>query len=326
MSEQFFKLEQVYPWQMTVWKNLTTRFPNIAHGLLFFGKKGCGKQDFTHHLVAWILCHEPSAFRACGSCNSCLWLKSGTHPNYMHITLDDDKKSNKQIKIEKIRDLQPFVQQTVDGWRVIVIDPAHALNTASANALLKTLEEPGERVVIILLTEHFLKLPATIRSRLQRYPLDRLTDEQAQSFLVEHQITPDKIPLSLNLANGMPLEAIALQAQTWIDQRQEFLNDWISLVKYKEAPLKFSTKWNKAVSFVDFQILLEYLLTDLICIKLNQAIKNIDLDFSDLCAQYTLEQLFEIHQQLQQFKRYAKQNVQTNLMIDQIFTLIMNVT
>ncbi len=84
------------------------------------------------------------------------------------------KKQNAKIKIEKIRDLLPFVQQTVDGWRVIVIEPAEALNIASSNALLKTLEEPGDRIVIILLADHYLKLPATIRSRLQHFALDRI--------------------------------------------------------------------------------------------------------------------------------------------------------
>lgn len=75
------------------------------------------------------------------------------------------------------------MQQTVDGWRVIVIEPAEALNIASANALLKTLEEPGERVLIILLADHYLKLPATIRSRLQHFAMDRITPIQTEQYL-----------------------------------------------------------------------------------------------------------------------------------------------
>jgi DNA polymerase-3 subunit delta' len=71
------------------------------------------------------LCSNKQAQAACGECVSCQWLKSDTHPNYVHITTDEDnKKQNAKIKIEKIRDLLPFVQQTVDGWRVIVIEPA----------------------------------------------------------------------------------------------------------------------------------------------------------------------------------------------------------
>lgn len=159
-----------------IWELLTAGFPSIGHGLLFYGKEGCGKNDFVHHFVAWVLCLDKQKNAPCGKCSSCQWLKSDTHPNYVYISNDEEsKKTNNPIKIEKIRDLLPFVQQTVDGWRVVVIQPADALNTASANALLKTLEEPGERVLIILITQHFLKLPATIRSRVQRYALDRIT-------------------------------------------------------------------------------------------------------------------------------------------------------
>ena len=142
---------QVYPWQQQVWENLTGRFPKMGHGLLFYGKQGCGKDAFAQQFVAWILCHQRDVqSQPCGECSSCQWLKSDTHPNYVYISTDEEnKKQNAKIKIEKIRDLLPFVQQTVDGWRVVVIEPAEALNIASSNALLKTLEEPGDRIVII---------------------------------------------------------------------------------------------------------------------------------------------------------------------------------
>lgn len=64
-----------------------------------------------------------------------------------------------------------------------MIEPAEALNIASSNALLKTLEEPGDRgIVIILLADHYLKLPATIRSRLQHFALDRIAAAQATAI------------------------------------------------------------------------------------------------------------------------------------------------
>ena len=133
-------------------------------------------------------------------------------------------KTECKIKIEKIRDLLPFVQQTGEGWRVIVIEPAEALNLASSNALLKTLEEPGERVVLILLADHYLKLPATIRSRLQHFALDRISYEQATSYLNEHlselaEVQPD---LLLGLSNDMPLQAIEIAQSDWFAKRQIF--------------------------------------------------------------------------------------------------------
>ena len=320
---------QVYPWQQTVWDTLTGRFPKLGHGLLFYGKKGCGKEAFAQYFLAWVLCANRHVNNApCGECGSCLWLKSDTHPNYVHISTDEEnKKQNAKIKIEKIRDLLPFVQQTVDGWRVIVIEPAEALNMSSANALLKTLEEPGDRVVIILLADHYLKLPATIRSRLQHFALDRFSEVQAGEYLSQQLPDLDQTQkqLLLNLSNQMPLQAMQLAQAEWLNKRQEFLNDWQKLVTQKNMPMAIATKWNKALSFSDFAQMFEYLLSDLICVKLNQQVKNPDLDLSVLSEQYTLEFLFTIYSDLQQSKQFIEQNVQSNLVLDQLCIKLMNI-
>lgn len=322
--------QQIFPWQQNVWDTLTGRFPQLGHGLLFYGKKGCGKEAFTQYFLAWILCQQRHLRNApCGECGSCQWLKSDTHPNYVYISTDEDnKKQNAKIKIEKIRDLLPFVQQTVDGWRVIVIEPAEALNTASANALLKTLEEPGDRVVIILLAEHYLKLPATIRSRLQHFALDRISAEQTQNYLSAHlaaELTPTQFQLLLNLSNDMPLQALELAQSDWLNLRQDFLNDWQKLVTDKNMPMAIATKWQKALAFDDFSRMYEYLLADLICVKLSQPIKNIDLQLVQLAEHYSLEKLFDLYSDLQQSKQFIEQNVQTNLVLDQLCIKLMNV-
>ncbi|WP_447511247.1 DNA polymerase III subunit delta' [Acinetobacter geminorum] len=319
---------KVYPWQQTTWETLTTRFPNIGHGILFYGKQGCGKHAFAKHFLAWVLCLNKQPQGPCGECSSCQWLKSDTHPNYVHITTDEEnKKQNAKIKIEKIRDLLPFVQQTGEGWRVILIEPAEALNLASSNALLKTLEEPGERVVLILLADHYLKLPATIRSRLQHFALDRISYEQATSYLNEHlsEIAEAQPDLLLGLSNDMPLQAIEIAKSDWFAKRQIFLNDWLKIVAQKNMPLFLSGKWQKELSFNDFIVLFEYLLGDLICIKLNQPQKNTDIDFEQLSPYYDLESLFNIYNELQQAKKLVEQNVQTQLIIDQLFVTLMNI-
>jgi DNA polymerase III subunit delta' len=320
---------EVYPWQTQVWENLTQRFPYIGHGLLFYGKQGCGKDAFAQAFLAWVLCHEREGrIRACGECTSCQWLSSDTHPNFVHISTDEEnKKANAKIKIEKIRDLQPFVQQTVEGWRVVLIEPAEALNIASANALLKTLEEPGEQIIIILLAEHYLKLPATIRSRLQHFALDRVSNEQAHEYLQQHLPEPakNKIDLLMHLSNQMPLQAIELAQKEWLALRQDFVLDWHKLVSQKNMPMYTATKWNKLLSFNDFGHMFEYLLSDLICVKLKQSIKNTDLDITALAEYYSLEALFQIYSDLQHAKQLIGQNVQSNLVLDELCIKLMNV-
>ncbi|WP_343619775.1 DNA polymerase III subunit delta' [Acinetobacter proteolyticus] len=318
----------IYPWHAQTWELLTTRFPELGHGLLFYGKKGCAKKEFAERFVAWVLCLNKQAQQACGECSSCQWLKSDTHPNYVHITTDEDnKKQNAKIKIEKIRDLLPFVQQTGEGWRVVVIEPAEALNTASANALLKTLEEPGEKVVLILLADHYLKLPATIRSRLQHFALDRLTIQDAQTFVQQQipEISNEQISLLLSLANDMPLTAIEIEKSEWLQKRALFLNDWFKLVAEKNMPLNYSNKWSKELNFSEFITMFEYLLGDLVSLKLHQSLKNNDLDFKILVEFYSLEALFTIYSDLQQKKLMIEQNVQTQLVLDELFIQLMNV-
>ncbi|WP_180014255.1 DNA polymerase III subunit delta' C-terminal domain-containing protein [Acinetobacter sp. YH16031] len=318
---------QIYPWQQQVWETLTGRFPKLGHGLLFYGKKGCGKEAFAQQFLAWVLCLNRQPDGPCGECGSCQWLKADTHPNYVYISTDEDnKKQNAKIKIEKIRDLLPFVQQTVDGWRVIVIEPAEALNIASSNALLKTLEEPGENIVIILLADHYLKLPATIRSRLQHFALDRISSAQFSEY-VEAQLPEagsSQQQLLMNLSNQMPLQAIEVAQSSWLPLRQEFMEDWKKLVIQKNMPMAIATKWNKSLSFGEFSQMFEYLLSDLICVKLNQAVKNIDLDFNVLAEQYSLEILFKIYEDFQRAKQYLEQNVQSNLVLDELCIKLMN--
>ena len=89
-------------------------------------------------------------------------------------------------------------------------------------------------------------------------------------------------------------------------------------------PLAIATKWNKSLSFGEFAQMFEYLLSDLICVKLNQTVKNIDLEFNVLAEQYSLEALFKIYEDFQQAKQYLEQNVQSNLVIDELFIKLMN--
>ena len=95
--ENVLEQSQIYPWQQPVWDTLTRRFPDIGHGLLFYGKSGCGKEAFSRHFLARILCQNKQAQGPCGECSSCQWLKSDTHPNYVHISTDEENK-NRMLK------------------------------------------------------------------------------------------------------------------------------------------------------------------------------------------------------------------------------------
>ena len=210
---------------------------------------------------------------------------------------------------------------------MVLIHPAEALNIASANALLKTLEEPGEQILIVLLAEHYLKLPATIRSRLQHYALDRILPIQAKAYLNDHasDLSDVQQNVLMNLANDMPLKAVELAQSAWLPLRSDFVQDWFKLVSQKNMPMAMASKWQKLLAFHEFLPLFEYLLSDLICVKLQQPIKNSDLDLEALAAQYQLAALFRIYDQVQSAKAMLQQNVQSNLILDELCIQLMNI-
>ncbi|MDP1776883.1 MAG: DNA polymerase III subunit delta', partial [Moraxellaceae bacterium] len=163
-------MARAYPWQTGLWSSLCrlAESGRLPHALLLAAPAGMGKQMFARALAQWQLCQQKTAEGACGVCRSCQLLQAGSHPDLMWVSPDNEgEKTSKVIKIEQARAVVEFANQTaqMEGYRVVVLSPADALNTASANALLKTLEEPPCHAKFVLCTTQAEKLPGTILSR-----------------------------------------------------------------------------------------------------------------------------------------------------------------
>ena len=156
----------------------------LPHALLLTGSAGIGKLAFAESLAASLLCDAPSAEGlACGICTACTWHASGNHPDFRRIrpeayeeavvsedesrsTAKAERKRSEQIRIDQIRGLEDFVQVgSHRGRRVILIEPAEAMNEPTANALLKSLEEPPAGVHFLLVSHAADRLLPTVRSR-----------------------------------------------------------------------------------------------------------------------------------------------------------------
>ena len=149
----------------------------LPHGLIFAGPEGVGKATTALALASLFLCEKPGEFDACGKCESCRAIAAGTHPDYHVITkelarLHDRSGTSKatRLSIEVIRHdvAEPAGRKTVMGrGKVFVVEQAELMTESAQNGLLKTLEEPAGRSLIILLTIHSGELLATVRSRCQ---------------------------------------------------------------------------------------------------------------------------------------------------------------
>lgn len=145
----------------------------LPHALLIHGPRGIGKSSLAEAFSAALLCERPSeAGNACGHCEACGWLAQGNHPDFRRLSPGEDdpetgEKASRDIRIAQVRALSGFLSVGAHrgGRKLVIVDPADALNTPAANALLKTLEEPPGDTVFLLVTGRADGLPATIRSR-----------------------------------------------------------------------------------------------------------------------------------------------------------------
>ena len=237
-------------WNRPLWNNVLERRRRGAmpHALLLAGPAGLGKRAFGAALAALLLCENPGD-AACGSCRSCLLVAAGSHPDRVELNLelrDDGKTLRTEIVVEQIRVLSQRLSMTAQfgGHQVALIDPADLMNTAAANALLKTLEEPGAGTVMILISDQFARLPATIRSRCQRLDFGLPNAAEAMAWLKRQGV--DGAAQALEAAAGNPGLALELARGGGLALRTEVASDLANLWARKAGPAEVANRWAKS--------------------------------------------------------------------------------
>ena len=177
------------------------RSGNIANSYILSGDTGSGKNTLACTFAAALEC-EAGGDEPCMSCDSCKKAIGNTHPDI--ITLQREKGS--VISVNEIREqivndaqIRPYCGKK----KIYIIPDAHLMNESAQNALLKTLEEPPEYVVIMLLTNNPDVLLPTIRSRCVELKLKMVSDELVKKYLMEHLHIPDyQAQIDASLAQG----------------------------------------------------------------------------------------------------------------------------
>lgn len=212
-----------YPWQQDQWQQLALQIEQqrLPHALLLTGSKYIGKYQFALSLAQRLLCHAPVGGYSCGQCKSCHLVMSDGHPDNFKIEPEEEGKS---IKIDLIRQLGEFVAKTSQqgGWKVIIISPAESMNINASNALLKSLEEPGPKTLLILVCNEPSRLSATIRSRCRmvKFPVPSIS--KVRPWLAQVAGQNEDIEQLLHYSNGCPLLALQLLETDLLERRQKF--------------------------------------------------------------------------------------------------------
>lgn len=250
----------LYAWQGELWQRWQDLRARLPHALLLKGPQGVGKLDFAMSLAQALLCESPlGGGLACQACPSCHWFQGGSHPDFSLLlpgalavemqesdgprvsptlkcwatrgaeaALDEQQKKgrkpSREISVHQVRSLANLTHLSTHqgGYRVVLIYPAEAMNTNAANALLKTLEEPPERTLIVLVSHKPQQLPPTIVSRCVALtaPMPSLA-ESAIWLAQEGHVDPASI---LAQAGFAPLLAAQLSGEsTGSEERDIFL-------------------------------------------------------------------------------------------------------
>lgn len=175
----------------------------LHHGWIFQGPSGIGKSIFARRIAGLML---GAAAPDAGADDKTMQLVlSGGHPDLKWVQrgLNEKGKLRQDITVEQIRELNQFftLRPAMAGWRVGVIDALDEMNVSGMNALLKTLEEPPNNALLILVSHSTQPILPTIRSRCQVLRLYPLSEEDTKAVLSSHDGSPD---LAMDLAPGRP--------------------------------------------------------------------------------------------------------------------------
>ena len=234
-------------WHGEHWMRLQARRQRgaLPHALLLCGPQGLGKRDFLRRFVRGLLCQHPQEGDACGTCRSCLLFDAGTHPDYVSLSygLRKDGVQRQDIVVDQVRDLSARLATSSQfgGWQVASIDPADAMNTAAANALLKTLEEPASQTMLILVADAPWRMPATIRSRCQRMDFQLPQREESLAWL--QQLGVRDAETALAAAGGNPGLARIWAEEGALAQRQEVRKDLAALAAGRGDAIAMGKRW-----------------------------------------------------------------------------------
>lgn len=244
-SDAIPRLSAPLPWHAPAVSQLASAWgrQHFPHALLVHGPQGIGKRQLAAWLAASVLCDESSArLDRCGQCASCKLIVAGSHPDLLWVHPEEDKQ---QIAVDQVRAVSERLYQTSyrQGYKVAVIEPAHLVTTAGANALLKTLEEPPPRSLLLLVSWQPSTLPATVRSRCQQLAIARPGSAVALQWLREQQVSVDAS--LLEFAGGGPLRAMAHAGASFSTLDQEMQRALGELFRGETDISQVASQWCK---------------------------------------------------------------------------------
>ncbi|HTG14226.1 MAG TPA: DNA polymerase III subunit delta' [Blastocatellia bacterium] len=307
----------------------------VGQGLIMAGPDGVGKHQFALALAQAVNCEKPVDGDACGVCLACRKIERNEHPDVKTILRElkdpDFKKESKSqfIRIEQMRQLSGEAQfrPYLGRRRVFMIDEAEWLRDDAASSILKTLEEPPETSLLILLTSKPYALLETIRSRCLMLSFAPLTPAEIESYLKRTTKQPvDEIAIIARLARGSIGRALGIDLEKYREQREIVLELLEALALAKDstrlmAAAEFLGRKLERDQFQDYLDVLNAMLSDVFHLKVGEPADSlINADAAQRLQRVAdavrLEEIIEWTEKLQEILLALARNVSRQLAME----------
>ena len=300
---------------------------HIGHAYLFTGEEAIGKRLMATRFVQALSCETTIASSSpdpCGICKSCRQIASGTHPDLLLIEPEPDK-TNPQIKIDRVRDLEHHViyRPLLTSRKTCLINDAHRLTPNAANALLKTLEDPPDHSLFILITSRPSTLPATVRSRCLSLRFALPTQAEVEEALRNKRaLSPNDARLLAMVTNNR----IGLALQTDPTETRSRQQEFFQLLPGQGSPpitniLGTATDFSTSERFPDVIFWLSHSLRDLLLVTIganqNQLLHGDQFPLlQQMARKIRPEKVIDLIEQLQNLEQAPTRNLNLQLVME----------
>ena len=296
---------------------------SISHAYILAGDKGIGKSKIAREFAMELICEKHTG---CGECPACRQFLADAYPDFFYMNAE----GKESIGIDRIREsivndvtIRPYHGKV----KIYVIDEADKMTVGAQNALLKTIEEPPEYVVILLLVRNMSLLLETIRSRCIKLLLSAVSTDRIKGWLVEKGISEEVATMVASYSNGAPGIAKAMAESedfaVMYEQNVEFLKK-ISEVGINDILIFIEELKKRAGGFKEFINFLRLWYRDICILKLTKKIENLVFIREEsiilrLSREYTLRKINSIIDLIDETETRLNFNVSGDTVMELLF-------